>query len=110
MRSAHWTSVSPQILNDIVARIVAVARPESIILFGSGASGEWGRTATWTCWSSNVGADRGRLTERIYLRLEGAGEAVDIIVVTPGEVEQYRDTRWLVIASALREGRVVYAA
>jgi hypothetical protein len=44
------------------------------------------------------------------MNLHGSGEAVDVIVVTPQEVERYRDTRCLVIAPALREGRVVYAA
>ena len=51
-----------------------------------------------------------RLTERIYLNMHGAGAAVDVIVVTPQEVERYRQTPCLVIAPALAEGRVVYAA
>ncbi len=42
--------------------------------------------------------------------MEGAGEPVDIIIVTPEEVQQYADTPWLVIAPALKEGRVIYAA
>jgi hypothetical protein len=54
--------------------------------------------------------DRGRLAERIYMDLEGAEEAVDVIIVTPEEVERYRDVPWLVIALALKEGRAVYGA
>jgi hypothetical protein len=50
------------------------------------------------------------LVEEIYMHLDGAGEAVDVIVVTPEEVQRYRDTPWLVIAPALEHGRVVYGA
>jgi len=42
--------------------------------------------------------------------MHGAGEAVDIIVVTPEEVERCRNTPCLVICPALREGKVVYGA
>jgi hypothetical protein len=54
--------------------------------------------------------DRGRLAGDIYMQMEGAGEAVDVIIVTPEEVRRYGDSPWLVIAPALKEGRVVYAA
>jgi len=37
------------VLDTIIERIVEVADPERIILFGSGAGG-MGTTATWTCW------------------------------------------------------------
>jgi uncharacterized protein len=40
----------------------------------------------------------------------GVGQAVDVIVVTPEEVEKYRDTHCLVIKPALQEGREVYHA
>ena len=53
---------------------------------------------------------RGRLTGDIYRRMHGVGQAVDIIVVTPEDVERYRDSHALVIKPALREGTVVYAA
>jgi hypothetical protein len=42
--------------------------------------------------------------------MHGAAEAVDVIIATPDEVARYRDTPWLVIAPALKEGKVVYAA
>jgi hypothetical protein len=35
---------------------------------------------------------------------------VDVIVVTPEEIEQYKDRAALVIYPAVREGKVVYAA
>jgi hypothetical protein len=53
---------------------------------------------------------RGRLVDAIYRNLRGAGAPVDVIVVTPEEVERYRDDPCLIIAPALKEGKVVYAA
>jgi predicted nucleotidyltransferase len=104
-------SLSPRVLKDIIARVVAAARPQKIILFGSAARGTMGPNSDVDLLVVKRGRfDRGRLTEKIYLQLCGAGEAVDVIVVTPDDVEQFRDTPWSVVAPALREGRVVYAA
>jgi hypothetical protein len=53
---------------------------------------------------------RGRLTDKIYMNMFGVGQAVDVVVVTPEDVERYKDSFALVIYPALREGKVVYAA
>lgn len=44
----------------------------------------------------------------IYEELYGVEAAIDIVVVTPDDVERYKDTHALVIKPALREGRIVY--
>jgi hypothetical protein len=54
--------------------------------------------------------DRGKVTTGVYRHLYGADAAVDVVVVTPEEVERYRDTPCLVVYPALREGRVVYGS
>jgi predicted nucleotidyltransferase len=54
--------------------------------------------------------NRTRVEEAIYRSLRGADAPVDVIVVTPEEVERYRDAFCLVIQPALREGRTVYGA
>ena len=98
-------------LAEIIRRIVRVAAPERIVLFGSGARGEAGPDSDLDLLVIKPGQyHRGRLTEAIYRSLIGVGQAVDVVVVTPEDVERYRDTPALVIAPALREGRVVYAA
>jgi hypothetical protein len=43
------------------------------------------------------------------MNLFGVGQAVDVVVVTPDDVERCKDSFALVIEPALREGRVVYA-
>jgi len=93
----------------VVRRIVEVAQPEKVILFGSAARDE-----------TNIHSDldvlvitsrpvhRGHLTEEIYLNLFGVGQAVDVIVVTGEDVESYKDNPYLVIQPALSEGKVLY--
>jgi len=52
-----------------------------------------------------------RNTARIIRRsLFGIGVPLDIVVVTPEDIERYGDCPALIIEPALREGRVVYAS
>lgn len=44
------------------------------------------------------------------MNLFGVGQAVDVVVVTPEDVERYRDSVAFVIYPALKDGKVVYAA
>ena len=97
-------------LDSIVGRIVEVAQPERIILFGSAARGEMGRNSDVDLLIVKDGADALDLMAQIYRRLHGVGAAVDAIVVSPADVERYKDSHALVIKPALREGRVVYEA
>jgi predicted nucleotidyltransferase len=98
-------------LDDIIARIVEVADPERIVLFGSAARGTMGPHSDIDLLVIVPGnIHRGRLTEDIYMNLIGVGQAVDVIVVTPEEVERHRDSHPLIISSALKDGRVVYDA
>lgn len=102
--------VSQQTIEEIVRRIVEVAHPEKVILFGSAARGGAGPDSDVDLLVVKSGANRVRLAQDIYMNLFGVGLSVDIIVATPEDLERYRDTPGLVIESALREGRVVYAA
>jgi predicted nucleotidyltransferase len=98
-------------LAEIIRRIVRVAAPERIVLFGSAARGEAGPNSDLDLLVVKSGQfHRGQLTDAIYRSLIGVGQAVDVIVVTPEDVDRYRDSPGLVIAPTLREGRVVYAA
>lgn len=104
-------TVKPAVLRDIVRRVVQAARPEKIILFGSAARGEMGPHSDVDLLVIKGGRyNRWRLTTTIYRHLRGKGAPVDVVVVTPEEVEEYGDSRYLVIQPALREGKVVYGA
>jgi transcriptional regulator with XRE-family HTH domain len=103
--------VNPEKLDKIIRRIVQVAGPEKIIMFGSAARGEMGPHSDVDLLVIKKGKyHRGRLIERIYRNMRGVGQALDIIVVTPEDVERYKDSFGLVIYPALRDGKVLYAA
>ena len=109
MAAVTTKSVSEEALEEIIRRVVEVAQPERIILFGSAARGEMGPNSDVDLLVVKRGKfDQRRLTGDIYVSLHGVGQAVDVVVVTVGQVEQHRDKHWLVIAPALREGREVY--
>ncbi len=98
-------------LNEVIERVVEVAAPERIILFGSGARGDMGPHSDLDLLVVKRGNyHRGRLTGDIYMNLIGVGQTVDVVVVTPEDVERYRNSHSVVIAPALKEGRTVYQA
>jgi predicted nucleotidyltransferase len=101
--------VTQDVLDEIIRRIVEVAQPEKIILFGSAVRGEMGPNSDVDVLVIKSNVHRRRLTQAIYLNLFGVGQAVDVVVVTPEDIERYKDSFALVIEPALREGKVVYA-
>ena len=100
--------LDPTILDDIIRRIVEVAQPEKIILFGSAARGDMNRHSDVDLLIIKEGVDALDLMGQIYRNLRGVGAAVDAIVVSTRDVERYKDSHALVIKPALREGKVVY--
>jgi predicted nucleotidyltransferase len=111
VQTAGKRALDQQILNEIIHRIVEVAHPDKIILFGSAARDQMDANSDVDLLVIKGGNfHRGRLTEEIYMNLFGVGQAVDIVVVTPEDVERYRDSMALIIRPALEEGKVVYAA
>jgi predicted nucleotidyltransferase len=110
IRGREMTPEQRDVLDEVIRRIVRVADPEKIILFGSAARGESRPNSDLDLLVVKSGlTHRGRLTEAIYMNLIGVGEAVDVVVVTPEDVDRYKDCHALVIKPALREGRVIYA-
>ena len=96
------------ILDNIISRIVEVADPERIILFGSAARGDMNRHSDVDLLIVKEGADPLDLMGQIYQNLNGVGAAVDAFVVTPQAVERYKNSHALIIKPALQEGKVVY--
>ena len=101
-------AVAPAIA-EMLRRIVARFDPDRIILFGSRARGTAGP-------DSDVdllvilplpGSRRAKAVE-IHRLLAGIGLPKDIIVVTPEDVERFKDVPGTIIRAALHEGRVLY--
>lgn len=99
------------ILVEVIRRIVEVADPDRIMLFGSAARGQMGPESDLDLLVVKSGVPhRRRLAQQIYRRLLGLTVPIDVIVVTPEDVERYRDKVGPIIGPAIEEGRVVYDA
>ncbi len=96
------------VLAEVIRRIIEVADPEKIILFGSAARGDMTRHSDLDLLIIKEGGDALDLMGRIYMRLHGVGTAVDALVVAPEDVERYKNSHALVFRPALQEGRVIY--
>ncbi len=107
--SAKISGISDQKLEEIIRRVVQVAHPEKIILFGSAARGEMGSDSDVDLLVVKSGVHRRQLATEIYMHLFDIKQSVDIVVVTPEDIERYGHSPALVIEPALREGKVVYA-
>ena len=104
-------NVPKKTLQNIIQRIVEVAHPDRIVMFGSAARGEMGPHSDIDLLVIKKGARNPRdIAAKIYMQLYGVGIAVDIIVVSQEQVEKYRDSPYLVIYPATRDGVVVYDA
>lgn len=111
MSSKHTRKLTEKTLGEVIQRVVEAAQPERIILFGSAARGEMGPHSDVDLLVIKGGEyDQSRLVGDIYMKLHGVGQAVDVILVTPEQVEKYRNTHCLIIAPALREGKEVYVS
>jgi uncharacterized protein len=109
-KKKHRGKLAPNMLADIVQRVVSAAGPEKIVLFGSAARGTMGPNSDVDLLVIKGGKfNRNRVTTEIYRQLSGE-VAVDVVVATPEEVERFRDSHCLVICPAMREGMVVYGA
>jgi uncharacterized protein len=106
---ARKKTVSDEILQEIVRRIVKVAKPEKIILFGSAAREEMGPDSDLDFLVIKSCKNRRKTARKIRRRLVGIGIPKDIIVATPEDIERYKDTIGLIYRPALKEGKVLYA-
>ena len=77
-------TLSQETLDLIIQRVVEVAQPEKIILFGSAAREEMGPHSDVDLLVVKSDAHRLELTGRIYRNLHGVAEAVDVVVRAPG--------------------------
>lgn len=95
-------------LDEIVKRVVEVADPERVILFGSRAREEERFDSDYDLLVIKSGVKHRRaLAQEIYRNLAGVGASVDVLVETPEHLESCKYAPGLVYAEALN-GRTVY--
>jgi predicted nucleotidyltransferase len=99
-----------QIIESITQRIVETVNPLRIILFGSAVKGEMGPNSDLDMLVVMPSGTHRRNTARsIYRNLIGIGFAVDIVVITEGDIEKHKHNNGMVIKPALEEGQLLYA-
>jgi predicted nucleotidyltransferase len=103
--------LTEQTLQEIIGRIVEVARPQQVILFGSAARGDMGpHSDVDLLVVVERPVHRRQLAQSIYCNLVGVGFAADVVVVTVEDLRRYKEHPGMVIRPALEEGKVIYAS
>lgn len=110
-RRPKWSGkVAEKVLEEVVKRIVEAVAPEKIILFGSAARGEMGPDSDLDLLVVKACENTREVARTIRRQLIRIGVPKDVVVVTPEDVEEYKDIPGYVIGPALKEGKVLYAA
>ena len=107
------TGVKPdaELLDELVRRVVQSAHPRRIILFGSAVRGEMGPNSDLDILVVMPdGTSCREVAKSLYRRLRGLDCAKDILVVQESDIEQHGDNPYLVLHTALQEGKELYHA
>ena len=105
------TVPTKKLLDEITRRIVTSVRPRRVLLFGSAARRRMRKNSDFDILVVMRGPVHRRQTaQKIYRNLHGTGIAVDIVVATEKDLEQYGARAGTILKSALQEGRVLYEA
>ena len=99
-----------EMLDRVTRSIVDQIDPLRIILFGSAARGEMHAHSDldFLVIKERLGPRRGETSGRIRGRLPAERRAVDILLISPEEVEQNRDEVYQAVGQALAHGRTIY--
>jgi predicted nucleotidyltransferase len=101
--------ITPQLIDKMARRLARRFKPEQIILFGSHARGTAGPDSDVDLLIVMPfnGSKRDKEIE-LRLALYDFLVPMDIILVSPEEVERRRNIPGTIIRPALREGKVIY--
>ncbi|MGD8405571.1 MAG: nucleotidyltransferase domain-containing protein [Anaerolineales bacterium] len=98
-------------LQEVTRRIVRVAKPSRLLLFGSAVSGRMTKDSDLDILVVVPGPVHHRqMAQKIYRSLRGVGVAVDVVIATEDELQNYGHRAGTILKPALREGRIIYEA
>ena len=101
--------IDDELIAEVVRRIVEVADPDKIILFGSHARGEAGsRSDLDILVIKNSDVPRWDRSGKIYYALRKIMVPMDILVYTQDEVHDWSQVKRAFVTTAVREGKVLY--
>lgn len=99
----------PQLVQELVDRIVDAVHPLRIILFGSAARGEMGPDSDLDVLVVVPDGTHRRETAKVIDRRSwGLGLTADVVVVTEQDIQQHGENPYLIIQNALEDGREIY--
>ena len=107
------TTVTADLLEEMVDAVVRETDPVRVILFGSRATGAAGPEADVDLLvvegqPFGPGHTRHQELNRIRRALAGFTTPIDILVYTSDEVEKWKDTTNHIVRTILREGKVLF--
>jgi predicted nucleotidyltransferase len=104
-------SLTSELLDDIVNRIVATVNPRRIVLFGSAARDQMGpHSDVDILVVMPNGIQHRQTTRQIRRALADLEISKDVVVVTESDVRRFGSDPSLVIRPALAEGKELYLA
>jgi len=104
-------SFEDKLIDTIVQRILAITRPQRVILFGSAAEGKMTRDSDIDLLILETAPQNARdLCARIRQSLRGMGYPFDIIVMSTERFEESRNVVGGIAYPANKYGRVIYEA
>ena len=100
-----------KLIEEATRRIIVVANPKRILLFGSAARGKMTKESDFDLLVV-VGkpVHRRQMAQKIYRGLRGIGIAIDVVVATEDDLKRYGSRAGTILKPALQEGRVLYEA
>ncbi|MGI9168289.1 MAG: nucleotidyltransferase domain-containing protein [Pyrinomonadaceae bacterium] len=97
------------LLDEIVRRVVEVAQPQKVVLFGSRARGNARPHSDYDLLVVNASAEpRYKRSVPIYMALADVPAEVEVMVYTPEEIEEWSEVPQAFVTTALREGKTLY--
>ncbi len=109
MSTQRLASLNDDLVQDIVRRIVEMAQPDKVILFGSRARGDARPDSDFDVLVIKDSDEPGyRRDALLYLALAGLNAPVDVMVYTPEEIREWSAVPQAFVTTAVREGKVVY--
>lgn len=109
---SHAQMLVPEVLREIVQRLVVALKPEQIFLFGSYAYGKPNKDSDVDLLIIISHSDEPsyRRARWAYRALRGILIPTDVIVITKEEMQRKRAVRSSLVSQVLREGQLLYEA
>ena len=114
IRPSGWSVKTRRIKTDvnigeITRRIVRIAKPRKIVLFGSRGRGQGRRDSDWDILViADSRKPRHERAAPLYGALSDLRKPVDILVYTPEEATEWRNVSQALVTTALSRGTVLY--